>query len=198
MLFSCPTCGSALRPGSLRPRAGTAVCAEHGEVRPHVGHPAVSDAQVVDRSRDWASRWSLDGESYRFELAPLAPLRAWCAPLPWQGDVATGEWVGLLLAAPLYALTYIPVLVPARIAIGPRRVRVGPRWLGIGDGGEFAVVETGRQSSELTLVRDVDVPVLVCSRPAASIFPLRDVLNEALFIVQRQSPLPPAASIYRG
>ena len=204
MLFSCSTCGSEVEAGSVQPDLGTAVCPEHGAVRPHMGHPIGDETELVSRSEDWSTVWSRRASSYRYKASIHPSLRATFAPFSWQGGVgamsATGEPLAFVVGLPLlglaYALTYTPRFFAPRISIDRHRVRFGLRSLRLKDVGSFVVV-TRKRASDLA-TRAQDVALLNCARPAEALFALRDELNEALFVVQHQTPRPEARTPYRG
>jgi hypothetical protein len=207
MLLWCPACGRAFPSGALKPEAGTAACAEHGEVRPHVGHPKTDEE--AGRARGWSTTWSRRGASYAYEARIHDALRASFAPFPshgwtWASDPlenVLGVVVGAALAVPLLAARYSTRLLGSpRVQINARRVRFGLRSLSVDEIGAFAATKDGR-GSQLVAVAEhfvADVVLLDCSRGVEALVPLRDELNEALFVVRRQAPLLSAETPYRG
>jgi hypothetical protein len=120
------------------------------------------------------------------------------ARFPWDwGGAAAIDPAELALALPLWALTYTPRLLSPRIKIGRRRIRFGLRSMRAEKVGAFAVMERGRGGSQLTDAEDL-VVLLDCKQSAEALFPLRDALNEALFVVRHQSAPAKAVTPYRG
>jgi hypothetical protein len=163
------------------PESGTAICPEHGEVRPHLGHPVSDGSAAGSRSADWSTEWSRQASSYRYKAVIHPSLCAKLAPFPTQGglsdlgfaDEPISFVIGFGLLGLAYALTYTPRLLSPRISIDRRRVRFGVRSVRLKHVGSFAVVAT------------------------KALFALRDELNEALFLVQHQSPRVETRTPYR-
>jgi len=196
VLLSCPKCGLGFSSWNVRPEAGTAICDAHGEVRPRVGYPPVGEA--ASPGTHWSATWSRRESSYEYEAVLHESMGAVFAPFGWQGGFVSAHPIELVITLPLRALTYVPRLLSPRIRIDPRRVRFGLRSLRLKDVGAFVVTATSGRT-HLTASAN-DVVLLDCQRAPddEALRALRDEMNEALFVVQYQSPLPAEGTPYRG
>jgi hypothetical protein len=195
MLLSCPRCARGVSSGSLRPESGLASCDEHGEVRPIIGFPGENEESV---SAHWSSTWSREGPGYRYRITIHDSMPAVFSRFPseWEGGAAI-EPAALVLSIPLWALTFAPRFLSPRIQIGRRRIRFGLRSIGQDRVAAFAAMDRGRDGSQLTDANDL-VAFFDCRRSAEALFPLRDALNEALFVVRHQSAPTETVTPYRG
>jgi hypothetical protein len=195
MLLTCPRCARGISLGELRPESGLGSCTEHGEVRPLIAFPTEKEES---RSAHWSTMWSREGSAYRYRMTIHDSMQAVFARFPseWGGG-AMMDPAEVALSLPFWGLTFAPRLLSPRITIGRRRVRFGLRSLRMERVGAFAVVSREGGGSQLTAAEGL-VVLLDCRQPAEALFPLRDALNEALFVVRHQSAPGERGTPYRG